>query len=368
MTDGWSIHIDKDDIRAAALKSAPPPAPAGDAPTITVKPKQAALTANNITYAVCGKSFGAWTDMPGYWSFFPSGDDGAGLLPIWGYAEVTTSNVPEIEVGEALYGYFPMASELVMQPKRIAPGGFFDGADHRQKGAAAYNQYIRLSGTPDVAAEDKDLRPVFHPLFITGYLIADQLEEERYRGADAILFSSASSKTAMTAAFCTGLLDGAPQRVGLTSKGNAAFVRDTGFYDEVVVYDDIPAMETPAATYVDMAGSRPITRAVHGRFGDALKWSLHVGMSHWDAGKAKKFEPAAPMEPFFAPGRIKKRVEDWGPEAFFGKSGEAWASFLKRAATLGTVRRVEGPEAMLAEYRKLAAGEVDPREGVILAF
>ena len=364
---GWSIHIDRDDIREAATAGAPP-APSGDAPTVTVIPTHAALTANNITYAVCGNGFGAWTDMPGYWSFFPSGDDAKGLLPVWGYAEVIASDVADIKIGERLYGYFPMASELVMQPTRVTPNGFFDGAEHRQKGAAAYNQYIRLSGAPEIAAEDENLRPVFHPLFITGYLIADQLAEERYRGADAVLLSSASSKTAMTAAFCIGRMDGAPQRVGLTSKGNAAFVRETGFYDEVVTYDDISGMETPAAAYVDMAGSRPITRAVHERFGDALKWSLHVGMSHWDAEKADKFAPAVPMEPFFAPGRIKKRVRDWGPEAFFAKSGEAWAAFLKTAPALNTIRYVEGPDAMLAEYRKMAAGDVNPREGVILKF
>ena len=59
-----------------------------------------AFTANNLTYAVAG-------DMLGYWNFFPVvPDDGYGVIPVWGFADVTESRCGEVLVGERLYGYF----------------------------------------------------------------------------------------------------------------------------------------------------------------------------------------------------------------------------------------------------------------------
>ena len=40
-----------------------------------------ALTANNITYAKFG-------DAMRYWDFFPTGEDGWGCIPVWGFARV----------------------------------------------------------------------------------------------------------------------------------------------------------------------------------------------------------------------------------------------------------------------------------------
>ena len=43
-----------------------------------------ALTANNITYARFG-------DAMHYWDFFPTGEDGWGSVPVWGFARVIES-------------------------------------------------------------------------------------------------------------------------------------------------------------------------------------------------------------------------------------------------------------------------------------
>ena len=64
-----------------------------------------ALTANNITYAVA-------PDAMGYWNFFPSGQDGFGRVPVWGYAEVIASAHPQITTGTRVYGYLPMSTHL----------------------------------------------------------------------------------------------------------------------------------------------------------------------------------------------------------------------------------------------------------------
>ena len=50
-----------------------------------------------------------------YWGFFPSGVDGFGLLPVWGYADVVDSRGEGIEQGQRYFGYFPAATHLVVR-------------------------------------------------------------------------------------------------------------------------------------------------------------------------------------------------------------------------------------------------------------
>src|SRR5258706_11722619 len=83
-----------------------------------------ALTSNNITYAAFG-------DAMNYWGFFPTGDSATGCIPVWGFANVAESRCDGVTVGERFYGYFPIASDVMLQPARVTPNGFFDGAEHR---------------------------------------------------------------------------------------------------------------------------------------------------------------------------------------------------------------------------------------------
>jgi len=116
----WTCLINKDNITDIHLQENLP-APALADGEIEVAINRYALTANNITYATLGKSFGSWTDMPGYWAFFPwQQGDQFGQLPVWGFATVCRSNHPFIPEGEELYGYFPMSSHLVMKPGKIS--------------------------------------------------------------------------------------------------------------------------------------------------------------------------------------------------------------------------------------------------------
>src|SRR3954466_12035559 len=83
-----------------------------------------ALTANNITYAAFGEAMD-------YWRFFPSGQDGWGIVPVWGFGTVVQSLHPGVAVGERLYGYWPLAGSAVLQPDRLGEAGFRDAAPHR---------------------------------------------------------------------------------------------------------------------------------------------------------------------------------------------------------------------------------------------
>ena len=59
---------------------------------VRVAPELLALTPNNITYAAFG-------DSMDYWRFFPSGEDGWGVLPAWGFGRVVQSLQRQAEWG-----------------------------------------------------------------------------------------------------------------------------------------------------------------------------------------------------------------------------------------------------------------------------
>src|SRR4249919_3346098 len=93
-----------------------------------------AVTSNNITYAAFG-------DVPHlrYWSLFPTAAEGWGHMPAWGFANVVAGEIDGLEVGERFYGFWPIASHVVMQPVRLSQRGFYDGTPHRLELTSAYN-------------------------------------------------------------------------------------------------------------------------------------------------------------------------------------------------------------------------------------
>src|SRR5207248_1361840 len=68
-----------------------------------------------------------------------------------------------------------------------------------------------------------------------------------------IVISSASSKTAIAAAFLLSRRDGV-HVAGLTSPRSADFVNGLGIYATVAAYDAIDTLERAPATFVDVAG------------------------------------------------------------------------------------------------------------------
>jgi Protein of unknown function (DUF2855) len=196
---------------------------------LLVKVDRFAFTANNITYAALG-------DQLKYWQLFPA-PEGFGNIPVWGFGEVIASRHPSIEIGERLFGYFPMATHLVIEAGDVSKRGLRDAAPHRQSAAPVYNAYARVSG--DVAFEglNGDFQALLRPLFMLSFLVDDFLRERAFFGARSVLLSSASSKTAFGLAH---LLHSNPEPtpvIGLTSAGNADFVRSLGCYDDIVTYD-----------------------------------------------------------------------------------------------------------------------------------
>lgn len=338
--------------------------------------QQAALTANNISYAAFGEAMK-------YWQFFPAADaDRAawGCLPVWGYATVAESRCEGLAVGRRVWGYYPLGTHLVVQPGRVKPEGFVDAAPHRADLAAAYQQYAFTDAEPGWTPELEGLTAVLRPLFFTGFLIDDFLADAGFFGAQQVLLSSASAKTAYGTAFCLSQRRGQPgmaRVVGLTSAGNEAFTRSLGLYDEVRLYDALAAMDPSVPTvYVDFAGNAALRRQVHEHFGSALKFSSSIGGTHWESLGSGGGLPGPRPTLFFAPAQIKKRSapppEGLGPAGLAQRLGERWGAFVQATqhAPEPWVRIVTHPGAEAAEaaYKALLNGRSDAREGLMLAL
>lgn len=364
--DRWAIAIDRDAIDRAEVAALPPATLADGA--VEVALTSYAMTANNVTYALFGKPAGLFGNDQGYWDFF-SAADGPGILPVWGFATVTASRAEGVAVGEELYGYFPMASHAVLTVGRTGPHGFTDVTPQRTTLPPIYNSYSRVSALSDYRDDHRALWPIFRPLFLTGWLIADQLEDEADYGAQQILVASASSKTALGLAHAYRQRgDARAEIVGLTSAANVAALARRGVYDAVIAYDDIDMLDPDVGSaLVDMAGSDPVTAAVHGHFGDALKASIIVGKSHWDAASGGTALPGPARQGFFAPARSQKRMADWGAAAFQGRMAAAWLGFMDVAPTLAIPDERRGSAAALAAYREMLAGQVPADKGLLVA-
>jgi len=325
-----------------------------------------ALTANNITYASFGEAMN-------YWNFFPTGEEGWGCIPVWGFATVLESQCAGVAVGEKFYGYYPMGNALVVQPARVTSMGFFDGAAHRQALPVVYNQYLRCSTDPFYDAATEDVQSLLRPLFITSFLIDDFLaDNDFFGGGTTLLLSSASSKTAYGTAFQLARRPGL-RVVGLTSPGNMAFCESLGCYSRVLSYEQLDsiAADTPCI-YVDFAGSTALRQRIHGRFGN-LRYNCAIGGTHVDELAAKggsRDLPGPKPVLFFAPAQVKKRVAEWGTEAFGRKLSQAWQDFTRQVTGARppwlVPQRHAGQAALEAAYREVLAGKTDPRSGHIL--
>lgn len=318
-----------------------------------------AVTANNVTYAVVG-------DQLGYWHFFPA-PESWGIVPVWGHARVIASRHPEIAVGERVYGYLPMASHLIVQPGKITADGFRDMAAHRQPMSAIYNQYRRLAADPAHDPAGEDARMLFAPLFTTSFLIEDQLRRQGWHGAETLIVTSASSKTALAAAHVARAASPAVRRIGLTSAGNVVFVESTGLYDTVLAYDALDALSFPGgAVLVDFAGNADLLRALYDRPPGRLAHVLRVGVTHHDerAGGGTLSDPAPVW--FFAPDAATALIGAIGPDAFNTALAARWAGFVGEAGQWVTVEHGAGAEALQRIWRDQLAGRAPPDKGYIV--
>ncbi len=328
---------------------------------LLVKIDRFAFTANNITYAVLG-------DQLKYWQLFPAPND-FGNIPVWGFGEVIASKHPGISNGERLFGYFPMATHLVIEAADVSRRGLRDVAAHRQGVAPVYNAYARVSGDPAFTGRQGDHQALLRPLFMLSFLVDDFLAENAFYGAKRVMLSSASSKTAFGLAHLLHTLRKDIRVIGLTSAGNVDFVRSLGCYDDVVTYDRVTSIpsNSPVA-FVDMAGNSDLRAKLHRHFGEAMKYSGRIGLTHRSSSPDEPELPGAKPTWFFAPDQIRKRAKEWGPGGLDIRFSAAWSGFAPMLDRWLTVVEGRGPAAVKQVYLDTLNGRVPPEQGHILSL
>ncbi len=357
-----NFEVNRTDLHAIRLVGNEPlPVAPGE---VRLRVDRFALTTNNITYAVFGEAMQ-------YWNFFPASGQGWGRVPVWGFADVVESHHESVEVGSRVYGYLPMSTDFVVVPTAVTDREFTDAAEHRRPMATAYNRYVRVDADPIYTPDREDHQMLFWPLFFTSFLIDDVIADAGFYGATSVVISSASSKTAITAAYLLNRHDGI-EVVGLTSADNHAFVESLGCYSRIVNYDQIDSLAVEDAVFVDIAGNSAVRHAVHAHYGPALAYSMLVGGTHWDqpAAAAASADVLAGPTPqfFFAPTQITKRNAEWGNAILDERVGLAWEHFVTWASQWIEFHFAIGPVAIEAAYRELLAGGADPRVGYICSL
>ena len=312
----------------------------------------AALTSNNITYAVMGGP------PLNYWDFFPASDPAWGIVPVWGYATVSESRSPHVAEGSRLFGYWPSATHVKLRPGPPKGEGFSDISAHRLGLAPVYNSY---RPTPGVTPEAEPLIALFQPLYGTGFVLAQSLQGDIAAGRTIIL-TSASAKTALATAY--NLKRAGHPAIGLTSPANRAFVEQTGFYAQVLTYDALESLDPAApSVLVDFAGNGALKARLH-RHLKALTASHIVGDTDWAAPADEPLEGPQPAL-FFAPTHWANRIREIGQQAFDSELNSSMAAFLATTPNWLKLETVQGPQGYTDSFNRLLTNKVRPNEGLI---
>jgi len=323
------------------------------------------FTANNITYAALGDAFR-------YWDFFPL-ERPWGQIPVWGFADVAASRHPEITEGDRIYGYLPMARQLRVQPGRLNRSGFTDMAEHRHGLSGIYNQYVFTAHDPAYRPDQEAFQMLLRPLLVTSFLLDDFLAREHCFGAEQVILTSASSKTALGLAFMLNHQRGQRGQpkvlTALTSPGNVEFLRGLGYYDRVVAYDDLETLDAnEPSVSVDFAGNGQVLARLHEHFGDRLMFSSLVGASHWDQRGGGKGLPGPKPELFFAPKYWEQAAGEYGTSALMQRFAALWAPLVASMQQWMSIREVRGTDAVAQAYLDTLEGRVSPDQGLILTL
>jgi hypothetical protein len=334
---------------------------------VAVTVERFGFSANNITYALLGKSgFG------NYFDFFASGEADWGQVPAWGVARIVASKQADVVVGQRYYGFLPIARSAVLRPATVDAHGF--NVD-RVAAPSIYNQYSLLSQDP-YRASGEEAMVVLRPLYLTGVLLADFIAAMTSDGAaDAIVISSAASKTSLALAFA---LAETPLRscavVGLTSKAHAEFAESVELYTRVIPYSDVAGSSwaSDAVVFVDVAGDDQVRAAIAGHLGARLKMIIGVGLSHWDRAMhllraAGQPQPAGgPRQAVFSAGAwLDKHVRERGPEPVERWLAGGWERFVTCTSRWTRPVHCDGLDAVAAVYRSMLQGHSDPRASYV---
>ena len=342
---------------------------------VILKVDKFALTANNISYGITG-------DALGYWRFFPpqsptreskSSDSQWGRLPVMGFATVISSNNGQIQVGEKVWGFMPMATHVKILAGRISNTGFSDISPYRDGLAPLYAAFERVKSNPFHSPQNEDYEILVRGLFITSWLVDDFMDDNQYFGASQYLITSASSKTSIALAFAVKKRGKHPS-IGMTSSSNKAFVESIGCYDQVISYDEITNLNADIPSIlVDMAGGKATLTAIHCHFTEQLCYSCRIGATHHsdilpaNIAKDSGLSGAVPTF-FFAPTQLKKRTKDWGSNETMKQIGLSLLDYIEFCRSVISIEHTTNKNDINAIYQRILLGKSDASTGQIVSL
>jgi hypothetical protein len=262
-----------------------------------------------------------------------------------------------------------MASHATLEPADVAQGRFRDGAPHRALAAAPYNEYQRISGDPAFEGRQGDYLILLRPLFLVSWLASIHFTENAFFGAQNVIITSASSKTAIALAYLLHKSGASIEVIGLTSSRNVPFVKQLDYYDRVVSYDNLDELE-PGRTSVlfDIAGDGELRAKIHALYGNNLRHSAQVGLAHWDApAQTEPLSGPAPTR-FFGPDHMGPLREKWGVVEFEERRRAAALDFINSFGSLLSVRERLAPDNITDTYLEVLNGHAPPEVGYILVM
>ena len=334
---------------------------------VVLKVDSLGFSANNVTYAVFG-------DKMGYWGFFPA-DDKWGIVPMWGFATGIDSKHSDIQVGEKVFGYLPMASHLVITAGKVSGSHFFDVSEKRKSISPVYDNYVRCAVDPGYQADREAWQLNYRPLFMTSFVLDDYVGDNLQTSAEPVeqvILTSASSKTAYGAAHL--LSKHKKQRglnyqvVGLTSSMNKSFTENLGCYDLVLTYEDINQLGDDKNSWIlDFAGNKQLLLNLQNQFKQNLGKLVLIGSTDVDAQHDKP-EGHLNSEFFFAPSQVKKRTTEWGQAGFAKQYAQAWQSFAAHMNNKVTVALYTGAAPIEALYQTGLENKLNNLEINVLQF
>lgn len=352
------LEVCRDDLRSTRVVEDQVPELASGQALLRVE--RFAITANNVTYAVMG-------DALRYWEFFPAHAPW-GQIPVWGFAELVEPGDTDLGRGARVFGYVPVATHLLVEPDRIDGSGFVDTAAHRATLPAAYNRYRFVDADPAYAADTEELHALLFPLFVLSFLLDDWLATSGFFGAQAVVVSSASSKSALgTAHLLAGR--GTVTVIGLTSDRHVDHVTGLGVYDAVTSYDVVDLLADDPVVFLDFSGAAAVQRRVHARYGDRLRSSVLIGVTHWDQPRDHPSRLPGP-EPtfFFAPEHLRTLRHRLGGDVLDARIAASWRRFLRAAARWIHVARPRGADETRDAYLDVLDGRADPATGYVCSM
>ncbi|MGL5856857.1 MAG: DUF2855 family protein [Angustibacter sp.] len=384
------VHVNRADLTDVAVTRSAHPVLADGA--VRLRVDSFAITANTVIYAASGERLG-------YWGFFPAPVTGRGVVPAWGYASVEESRHADFTVGERIYGFVPMSTHLDVRPGSVTPGWFTDTAAHRQVTDGPmnpmYHHYQRLAGDPWHDPDREAHRMVAGPLFLVAFLLEESLRRHDWYDAQALLTTSASSRTALALASIARAESPQIRRIGLTSPGRLEPVRATGLYDTVCGYHEVGSLPLSRTVVVDLAGDLTWLRPVHQRLGDSVAASFRFvtsrapdgpsagvqadGDGSGDAGSGDAgsgdagsgdggASDLAGPEPvlFYPPEHLEVVIRELGLDGFAAATAPGWSRYLRELDGFLQVAEQVGLTAAAAAFGEAVSGRAGPSAGVVI--